>query len=150
MSARRPRRAAPASLFIMASPQCVAMDQSRPPKPMKSPEWSRGWRKPETRPTAAPRASVATSRRRGRRVGRARVCTRIFDRHAHPTVALTFIACLRPGFPHLRGPLAFVVRKGLHIVVAKPHFHRYLTEWDFKWNTRKMKDGERATAGPGH
>jgi hypothetical protein len=22
--------------------------------------------------------------------------------------------------------------------------HRYLVEWDFKWNTRALKDGERA------
>jgi len=33
---------------------------------------------------------------------------------------------------------------GTHHSVSEAHLHRYLTEWDFKWNTRKMKDGERA------
>ena len=35
---------------------------------------------------------------------------------------------------------------GTHHSVSEAHLHRYLTEWDFKWNTRKMKDGERAAA----
>ena len=34
---------------------------------------------------------------------------------------------------------------GTHHSISEAHLHRYLTEWDFKWNTRKMKDGERAT-----
>jgi len=33
---------------------------------------------------------------------------------------------------------------GTHHSVSEAHLERYLTEWDFKWNTRKMKDGERA------
>jgi transposase-like protein len=33
---------------------------------------------------------------------------------------------------------------GTHHSVSEAHLHRYLNEWDFKWNTRKMKDGERA------
>jgi hypothetical protein len=33
---------------------------------------------------------------------------------------------------------------GQHHSVSEAHLHRYLTEWDFKWNTRKMNDGERA------
>jgi transposase-like protein len=33
---------------------------------------------------------------------------------------------------------------GTHHSVSEAHLHRYLAEWDFKWNTRKMKDGERA------
>jgi transposase-like protein len=33
---------------------------------------------------------------------------------------------------------------GAHHSVSEAHLHRYLVEWDFKWNTRKMKDGERA------
>jgi len=33
---------------------------------------------------------------------------------------------------------------GTHHSVSEAHLHRYLIEWDFKWNTRKMKDGERA------
>jgi transposase-like protein len=33
---------------------------------------------------------------------------------------------------------------GAHHSVSEAHLTRYLVEWDFKWNTRKMKDGERA------
>jgi hypothetical protein len=33
---------------------------------------------------------------------------------------------------------------GAHHNVSEAHLHRYLVEWDFKWNTRKMNDGERA------
>lgn len=33
---------------------------------------------------------------------------------------------------------------GAHHAISEAHLHRYLVEWDFKWNTRKMKDGERA------
>jgi hypothetical protein len=33
---------------------------------------------------------------------------------------------------------------GAHHSVSEAHLPRYLAEWDFKWNTRKMKDGERA------
>jgi hypothetical protein len=33
---------------------------------------------------------------------------------------------------------------GTHHSISEAHLHRYLAEWDFKWNTRKMKDGERA------
>ena len=33
---------------------------------------------------------------------------------------------------------------GAHHSVSEAHLPRYLTEWDFKWNTRKMKDGDRA------
>jgi transposase-like protein len=36
------------------------------------------------------------------------------------------------------------VRLGGFAHVNTAHLPRYLTEWDFKWNTRKMKDGERA------
>jgi hypothetical protein len=35
---------------------------------------------------------------------------------------------------------------GTHHSVGEAHLHRYLAEWDFKWNTRKMNDGERAAA----
>jgi transposase-like protein len=35
---------------------------------------------------------------------------------------------------------------GTHHSISQAHLHRYLTEWDFKWNTRKMRDGERAAA----
>jgi transposase-like protein len=33
---------------------------------------------------------------------------------------------------------------GTHHSISEAHLHRYLTEWDFKWNTRQLKDGERA------
>jgi transposase-like protein len=33
---------------------------------------------------------------------------------------------------------------GTHHSISEAHLERYLNEWDFKWNTRKMKDGERA------
>jgi len=33
---------------------------------------------------------------------------------------------------------------GTHHSISEAHLHRYLSEWDFKWNTRKMTDGERA------
>jgi ISXO2-like transposase domain len=33
---------------------------------------------------------------------------------------------------------------GTHHSVSEALLHRYLVEWDFNWNTRKMKDGERA------
>lgn len=35
---------------------------------------------------------------------------------------------------------------GTHHSISEAHLSRYLTEWDFKWNTRKITDGERATA----
>jgi transposase-like protein len=34
---------------------------------------------------------------------------------------------------------------GTHHSISEAHLARYLKEWDFKWNTRKLKDGERAT-----
>jgi ISXO2-like transposase domain len=33
---------------------------------------------------------------------------------------------------------------GAHHSISEAHLDRYMAEWDFKWNTRKMKDGERA------
>jgi transposase-like protein len=33
---------------------------------------------------------------------------------------------------------------GTHHSISEAHLPRYLVEWDFKFNTRKMKDGERA------
>jgi hypothetical protein len=33
---------------------------------------------------------------------------------------------------------------GTHHSISEAHLPRYLVEWDFKYNTRKMKDGERA------
>jgi hypothetical protein len=31
-----------------------------------------------------------------------------------------------------------------HHSVSEAHLKCYLVEWDFKWNTRKITDGERA------
>ena len=31
---------------------------------------------------------------------------------------------------------------GTHHSISEAHLPRYLAEWDFKWNTRKMTDGE--------
>ena len=33
---------------------------------------------------------------------------------------------------------------GAHHSISEAHLPRYLAEWDFKWNTRKISDGERA------
>src|SRR5260370_40511705 len=33
---------------------------------------------------------------------------------------------------------------GTHHAISEAYLHRYLAEWDFKFNTRKMNDGERA------
>jgi hypothetical protein len=33
---------------------------------------------------------------------------------------------------------------GAHHSISEAHLPRYLSEWDFKWNTPKLKDGERA------
>ena len=32
---------------------------------------------------------------------------------------------------------------GVYHAVSKEHLHRYLGEFDFRWNTRKMNDGDR-------
>ena len=34
---------------------------------------------------------------------------------------------------------------GTHHSISEAHLPRYLSEWDYKWNTRKISDGERAT-----
>jgi transposase-like protein len=33
---------------------------------------------------------------------------------------------------------------GTHHSISEAHLHRYLVEWDYKWNTGKITDGERA------
>ena len=33
---------------------------------------------------------------------------------------------------------------GTHHSISEAHLPRYLVEWDFKWNARKITDGERA------
>jgi hypothetical protein len=33
---------------------------------------------------------------------------------------------------------------GTHHSISEAHLPHYLAEWDFKWNTRKITDGERA------
>src|SRR5208282_5213518 len=32
---------------------------------------------------------------------------------------------------------------GIYHAVSREHLHRYLAQWDFVWNTRKLNDGER-------
>jgi hypothetical protein len=34
---------------------------------------------------------------------------------------------------------------GVYHAVSKKHLPRYLGEFDFRWNTRKMNDGDRTT-----
>lgn len=39
-----------------------------------------------------------------------------------------------------------ILKRGLHGIyhsVSKKHLHRYLAEFDFRWNTRKLNDGDR-------
>jgi transposase-like protein len=39
-----------------------------------------------------------------------------------------------------------VLKRGLHGIyhsVSKKHLHRYISEFDFRWNTRKLNDGDR-------
>jgi transposase-like protein len=53
------------------------------------------------------------------------------------------------GFAHINTAEArFSLMKravfGTHHSISEAHLSRYLVEWDFKWNTRKIKDGERA------
>ena len=33
---------------------------------------------------------------------------------------------------------------GTHHSISEAHLPRYLSEWDYKWNTRKISDAERA------
>jgi hypothetical protein len=33
---------------------------------------------------------------------------------------------------------------GTNHSISEAHLPRYLAEWDFKWNTRKLRDGKRA------
>lgn len=35
---------------------------------------------------------------------------------------------------------------GIYHAVSKEHLHRYVSEFDFRWNTRKMNDGDRTVA----
>jgi transposase-like protein len=53
------------------------------------------------------------------------------------------------GFAHINTAEArFSLMKravfGTHHSISEAHLSRYLNEWDFKWNTRKLSDGERA------
>jgi hypothetical protein len=35
---------------------------------------------------------------------------------------------------------------GIYHAVSKKHLHRHLADFDFRWNTRKMNDGDRTAA----
>lgn len=35
---------------------------------------------------------------------------------------------------------------GIYHNISKTHLHRYLGEYDFRWNTRELEDGERVVA----
>jgi hypothetical protein len=49
----------------------------------------------------------------------------------------------------INGIKSFAIIKGglmgVYHAVSKEHLPRYLGEFDFRWNTRKMNDGERTT-----
>jgi hypothetical protein len=32
---------------------------------------------------------------------------------------------------------------GIYHAVSREHLHRYINEFDFRWNTRKLNDGDR-------
>jgi ISXO2-like transposase domain len=38
---------------------------------------------------------------------------------------------------------------GTHHSISQAHLPRYLAEWDYKWNTRKMTDAERMSKSIG-
>ncbi len=68
---------------------------------------------------------------------------------SHETVNHSANEYARDGYAHINTAEArFSLMKraivGAHHSVSEAHLPRYLTEWDFKWNTRKLKDGERA------
>jgi hypothetical protein len=42
-----------------------------------------------------------------------------------------------------RSPCSSVALSGIFHAVSKKHLHRYVGEFDFRWNTRKMNDGQR-------
>jgi transposase-like protein len=73
---------------------------------------------------------------------------REFD--GHSTVDHTANEYVRlGGFAHINtAECRFSLMKravfGTHHSISEAHLPRYLAEWDFKWNTRKLKDGERA------
>jgi len=70
--------------------------------------------------------------------------------HRHTTVNHSANEYVRmAGFAHVNtAESRFSLMKravfGTHHSISEAHLPRYLTEWDFKWNTRKITDGERA------
>ncbi len=53
---------------------------------------------------------------------------------------------------HVEGYFSRLKRSlnGTYLHVSKEHLHRYLGEFDFRWNTRKMSDGQRMKELFGH
>src|SRR5580704_16712145 len=71
------------------------------------------------------------------------------SRATAPSTMARTNTCAWAGFMHINtAECRFSLMKravyGTHHSVSEAHLHRYLAEWDFKWNTRKTKDGERA------
>jgi transposase-like protein len=69
----------------------------------------------------------------------------------HTTVNHSANEYVRKGFAHVNtAECRFSLMKravfGTHHSISEAHLARYLAEWDFKWNTRKISDGERAAA----
>jgi transposase-like protein len=68
---------------------------------------------------------------------------------AHETVCHNSGEYVRDGFIHNNTAESSnaIIKRGLYGVyhaVSKEHLHRYLAEFDFRWNARKLNDGDRA------
>jgi transposase-like protein len=69
----------------------------------------------------------------------------------HETVCHKRGEYVRDGWIHTNtAESSFAILKrgitGIYHAVSKKHLHRYVGEFDFRWNTRKMNDGDRTVA----
>jgi transposase-like protein len=69
----------------------------------------------------------------------------------HKTVKHSAGEYARDGWIHTNtAESSFAILKrgitGIFHAVSKRHLHRYVGEFDFRWNTRRMNDGERTVA----